>query len=128
MLKRTTSFNDSDGFIIKKVIAAKTSGNFLDKILSSIWGLAPYGTSAVQDWVSPSSSWIPEDIEIQGMKIYQPTASLQEDVYGGTIKSQKNAAPTKSLSEVSDHLVIAYWGASSSSSTTCNRDFYWTYG
>lgn len=127
-LVSTTSFNDSDGFIIKKVIAAKTSGNFLDKILSSIWGLAPYGTSAVQDWVAPSSSWIPEDISTQGMKIYQPTASLQEEVYGGTIKSQKNAAPTKSLSEVSDHLIVAYWGASSSSSSTCNRAFYWTYG
>ncbi|BCA86263.1 hypothetical protein EsVE80_17860 [Enterococcus saigonensis] len=89
MLKHTTSFNDSDGFIIKKVIAAKTSGNFLDKILSSIWGSASNGSSAVQDWVAPSSSLIPEDISTQGMKIYQPTASLQEEVYGGTIKSKK---------------------------------------
>lgn len=127
-LEVTTSFTDNWGFIIKKVVVAKTSGNYLDEILSSIWGLAPYGISAVQDWVSPSTSWIPEDISTQGMKIYQPYADLREEVYGGLIKSQKNAAPTKSLTEAGDYLTVAYYGSSTSSNTSCNRSFYWKYG
>lgn len=78
------SYSRTDGScFINRLNSAVSSGNVLDKILSSLWGMAPYGISAVQDWVSPLQ---PDDVVTGGYRDYQSTPAKQIEVYGKLIK------------------------------------------